>query len=134
MKKLLFLLFPFWLQAQDVSIGGWKDYLSYSSASYIAEANDVIYCVANGGLFFIQKKDNSINRISKITGLSDVDIKQIAYSYELDATIIVYENCNVDILIDNSIINISDIKRKEILGNKEVNNITIKSLTFIKSR
>ena len=127
MKNLLLLLFPLSLVAQNVSIGGWKDYLSYNSASYIAEANEMIYCVANGGLFYIQKKDNSINRISKITGLSDVDIKQVAYCHELNTTIIAYNNCNIDLLTNNTIINISDIKRKEILGNKTIHNITIKS-------
>ena len=127
MKNLLLLLFPLSLHAQNVSIGGWKDYLSYNSASYIAEANEMIYCVANGGLFYIQKKDNSINRISKITGLSDVDIKQIAYCHELNTTIIAYNNCNIDLLTNNTIVNISDIKRKEILGNKTIRNITIKS-------
>ena len=125
MKKLLFLLCPFYLSAQDVSVGSWKDYLSYNSATYIAEANDLIYCVANGGLFFVQKEDKTISRISKITGLSDVDVKQVAYSYQLEATIIVYENCNLDLLINNTIVNISDIKRKEIVGNKTINNITI---------
>ena len=125
MKKLLFIFFPFYLQAQDVAIGNWKDYLAYNSASYVAETNDVIYCVANGGLFFIQKQDETINRLSKITGLSDNGIKQVAYSYELDITIITYENCNVDLLKDNQIINISDIKRKEISGLKLINNITL---------
>ena len=126
MKKLLFLFLPLYLQAQNVPVGNWKDYLSYNSASYIAEADDIIYCVTNGGLFFVQKKDGAINRLSKITGLSDVDVKQVAYSYELDIAIITYKNCNIDLLINNHIINISDIKRKEVVGMKIINNITIK--------
>ena len=127
MKKLLFLLLPFYSQAQDVPIGNWKDYLSYNSASYIAEADDIIYCVANGGLFFIKKEDKTINRLSKVTGLSDVGVKQVAYSYELAIAIIVYENCNIDLLKGNQIINISDIKRKEVAGLKIINNITIRA-------
>jgi ligand-binding sensor domain-containing protein len=126
MKKLLFLLLPFYSQAQDVPIGNWKDYLSYNSASYIAEADDIIYCVANGGLFFIKKEDKTINRLSKVTGLSDGGVKQVAYSYELAVAIIIYENCNIDLLKGNQIINISDIKRKEVAGLKIINNITIR--------
>ena len=127
MKKLLFLLLPFYSQAQDVPIGNWKEYLSYNSASYIAEADDIIYCVANGGLFFIKKEDKTINRLSKVTGLSDVGVKQVAYSYELAVAIIIYENCNIDLLKGNQIINISDIKRKEVAGLKIINNITIRA-------
>jgi hypothetical protein len=126
MKKLFLLFLPLLINAQDVPIGYWKDYQSYTSASYIAEADNKIYCVTNGGLFYINKEDNTINRMSKVTGLSDVGVKQVAYSKELEITVITYENCNIDLIKNNQIINISDIKRKEIIGNKFINNIIIK--------
>ena len=130
MKKLLYILFlPLFLEAQDAPIGSWKDYLSYNSASYICEADDMIFCVANGGLFFVEKESNIINRVSKITGLSDVGAKQIAHSSKLNLSVIIYENCNIDVLENNSIINISDVKRKEIAGTKTINNINIKNTT-----
>jgi len=126
MKKIFLLFLPLLINAQDVPIGYWKDYQSYTSASYIAEADNKIYCVTNGGLFYINKEDNTVNRMSKVTGLSDIGIKQIAYDIDSKITIITYENCNIDLLKNNTIINISDIKRKEIIGNKLINNIIIK--------
>ena len=126
MKKLLFLLFPLFIQAQDVSIGFWKDYQSYTSASYITEAGSRIYCVTNGGLFYLEKTDNTLNRISKVNGLSDIGVKQVAYDENLEITVVTYENCNLDLIKGERIINISDIKRKEIIGNKFINNIIIK--------
>ena len=126
MKKLFFLLFPLLIQAQDVPIGFWKDYQSYTSASYITEGGEKIYCVTNGGLFYINTDDNTLNRMSKVNGLSDIGIKQVAYDERLEITVIIYENCNIDLLKNNRILNISDIKRKEIIGNKAINNITIK--------
>ncbi len=129
MKKILFLLLPLFINAQDVAIGQWKDYLSYNSASYICEEDEKIYCVASGGLYYVNKEDMTINRMSKITGLSDVGVKQIAYSKSLDVTVLTYENCNIDLIKNNQIVNISDIKRKEIAGFKTINNITIDSGT-----
>ena len=126
MKNLFLLLFPLFIQGQDVGIGNWKDYQSYNSATYIAEAENKIYCVTSGGLFYLGKDDNTINRMSKVTGLSDVGIKQVAYSEALKITIITYENCNIDLIKNNQIINISDIKRKEITGLKLINNITLR--------
>ena len=126
MKKLLLLLFPLFIQAQDVGVGNWKDYQSYNSASYIAEADNRIYCVTSGSLFYLDKIDNTISRMSKVTGLSDVGVKQVAYSEELKITIITYEDCNIDLIKNNQIINISDIKRKEITGLKLINNITLR--------
>ncbi len=125
MKKLLFLLLPLFINAKDVPIGQWKDYLSYNSAYYICEAKEKIYCVANGGLYYVNTSDETINRLSKITGLSDIGVKQVAYSKELDITVVTYENCNIDLVKNNQIINVSDIKRKEIIGKKVINNITV---------
>ena len=126
MKKLILLFLPFLINAQDVPIGYWKDYQSYTSASYIAESDKKIYCITNGGLFYINKEDNTINRQSKVTGLSDIGIKQVAYDQDSKITIITYENCNIDLLKNNIIVNISDIKRKEIIGEKLINSIKIK--------
>ncbi|MBT4881456.1 MAG: hypothetical protein HON40_02780 [Flavobacteriales bacterium] len=126
MKKLLFLLFPLFIQAQDVPIGFWKDYQSYTNTSYITQAKSKIYCVTNGGLFYLNRDDNTLNRLSKVTGLSDIGVKKIAYYDSSETTIITYENCNIDLIKEGRIINISDIKRKEIIGNKLINNITIK--------
>ena len=130
MKNLFLLFLPLFLQAQDVPIGNWKDYQSYNSSSYIAESENKIYCVASGALFYVNKNDNTINRWSKINGLSDVDIKQVAYSEELKTLIITYENCNIDIIKNNQIINLSDIKRKEITGVKIINNIGVNLVKF----
>ena len=134
MKKLLLLFLPLMIKAQDVPIGYWKDYQSYSGASYIAETDNKIYCVTNGGLFYINKEDNTINRKSKITGLSDIGVKQITYDQDSKITIITYENCNIDLLRNNIIVNISDVKRKEIVGEKLINNVIIKEkLAYLSS-
>ena len=127
MKKLFLLFLPLLINAQDVPIGYWKDYQSYNSASFIAEADNKIYCVTNGGLFYVNKDDHTINRMSKVTGLSDVGIKHVAYSIELEITVIIYENCNIDLIKNNQIINISDVKRKDITGVKLINNITLRN-------
>ena len=107
MKKLFLLFLPLLINAQDVPIGYWKDYQSYTSASYIAETDNKIYCVTKGGLFYVNKEDNTVNRMSKVTGLSDVGVKQVGYSKELEIIIITYENCNIDLIKKNQIINIS---------------------------
>ena len=126
MKKLFLLFIPLLINAQDVPIGYWKDYQSYASASYMTEADNKVYCVTNGGLFYINKNDKTINRMSKVTGLSDIGIKHVAYSKALKIIVITYENCNVDLIKNNQIINISDVKRKEITGLKLINNITLR--------
>ena len=129
MRLIIFLFFPLFFQGQNLTIGSWKSHLSYKSASFISEFNDEIYCINSNSLFHINKEDNSIHRLSKSTGLSDVKVKLINHSEDLETTIIAYKNCNLDIIKNNRIINLSDIYRKEIVGDKKINNITINGNT-----
>ena len=49
------------LNAQG-KIGSWKDYLSYNNASKIAISPEKIFCVTEGGLFYFDIQDNSVNK------------------------------------------------------------------------
>ena len=102
----------------------WTDYLSYSSATKVVEAENKIYCVTTGGLFSFNKSDNSIEKLTSINGLSDVGVRTIAYGEESGILLIAYENSNVDLINveEQTVSNISDIKRKQIAGDKRIYN------------
>lgn len=104
-------------------IGEWTDYQSYASAKNVVDTGDKVYCVTEGGLFSYNKTDNSIQKMSGINGLSDVGVQRLAYSKENNLLLIAYQNANIDLLIGNTIYNISDIKRKQISANKTINNV-----------
>ncbi len=105
------------------AIGEWTDYQSYASAKNVADTGDKVYCVTKGGLFSYNKTDNSIRKMSGINGLSDVGVQRLAYSKENDVLLIAYQNANIDLLIGNTIFNLSDIKRKQLSAIKTINNI-----------
>ena len=119
-KLTLFFLFCFSFQviAQDIAIGQWRDHLPYNQAREIAVAGKLIYTVAEGNLFYFNTETTELIKCSKATGFSDIDVSSIAYDKSTKTLVIAYKNTNVDLLIDNKIINISDIKRKNIFGNK----------------
>ena len=117
----IFLIFS--LKAQQNS-KGWQDYLSYNNASKIAISNNKVYCVTGGGLYYFDLEDNSINKLTGSDGLSDFGISTIAYSEENKVLIIAYLNSNIDLIYESGTINLSDIKRKQITGDKNINNIS----------
>ena len=78
-----------------------------------------VFCVNSNSLFYINKIDKRIVRLSKVNGLFDVDVAEIKHSPDLNLTIIAYENCNIDLIKNELTTNISDIKRKEIIGKKK---------------
>ncbi|MEI6899730.1 MAG: two-component regulator propeller domain-containing protein [Bacteroidota bacterium] len=124
---LLLILFVSSLKlvSQQIAIGQWRDELPYFMCISVAEADPKIYTATPYALFYFDKSDNNVQRINKINGLSDIGINAIRYSKEYNTLVVAYDNANIDLLKGNTIINISDIKRAPILGNKTINNITI---------
>jgi hypothetical protein len=112
-------------KGQNVPTYSWQEHLSFQNAKCIIEVENNIYCATENGLFYYNKDDYTINRLNKINGLSDVGVSCLAYDKENKIVVIAYNNTNVDLMKDEGIINIPDIKLKEITGNKEINNITI---------
>lgn len=122
---LLLTAFIFSVQtnAQEIGIGEWRDHLPYRKVIAVTEGDGVIYAATPYSLFYYDLADNSVNRLSKINGLSDVGISSIQYHPELKTLVIAYTNANIDLVKDGKVVNLSDIKRKPILGNKTINRI-----------
>jgi hypothetical protein len=116
------LLFSLFLSAQQplAPIGLWKEYLPYNSGIDVAASTGKIYCATPYSLFSVDRQDNSIERLSTITGLSETGISVIAYDTPNEKLFIAYSNSNIDIIYRNDIINIPDIKRDNIPGDKNI--------------
>lgn len=128
MKKIPILLFLFTLlqlPCHAQKMGSWKAFFSYNNSEQIIQTEDLIYCISNGSLFFVDKEFESVKGLTKIDGLSDGIVKSIGYSQDHNTLIIVYDNCNIDLLKNGEIINIPDLKRKDIPG-KSANHIIVK--------
>lgn len=115
------------IEAQNASYNQWLDHLPYNRSTDIAEAGSRIYSATPYSLVYFDKNDNSLNRQNKVTpsGLSDIGISSIAYCSPLSALVVAYSNTNIDVVKGSEVINIPDIKRKQILGNKTINSILI---------
>jgi len=101
----------------------WKEYLPYNSAIDVTAGDNKIYCATPFSLFTVDLSDNSIERSSKITGLSETGISAIKYEESNHKLFIAYNNSNIDILYRNDIFNIPDIKRENVSGDKSIYNI-----------
>ncbi len=125
MKKHIIIILILFVKISfsQIGIGEWKTHLPYSNGKHITLAKDKFYCNTENGLFVYNTNDNSTEILSKEKGLSDVTISTVFYAKQKDALIIGYQNGNIDIIKGQTIINISDIKRKQIYGSKSINNI-----------
>ncbi|MBC8320610.1 MAG: hypothetical protein H8E34_07800 [Bacteroidetes bacterium] len=113
--------------SQGSAIGSWRTHLPYNYLIDVAVVDDIVYAATQLSIFTYNKLDNRVDRFDKVKGLNDVGISKIGYNEITDEILVAYTNANLDIIsMDGSVINIPDIKEKEILGNKTINNITFK--------
>lgn len=116
---------------QEIGIGEWRDHLPYNSGRSVAGDGDRIFCATPYSIFYFDKQDNSINRITTINGLSDAGISCIRYHEGDQILVIAYQNANIDLLRGNTIINISDIKETNAVTPEEK---TINSIYLLGDR
>ena len=110
------------LQAQ-VAIGDWRIHSPYNRSIKIVDAGEQLYCITESGVFRYNIVDNSTEPVSRVSGLSDVNVTCGAYS---DGKLIFgYDNGNIDIIYGNEVYNLPYIKQKELYGSKRINNIYI---------
>ncbi len=120
---LVGLVFSVSLSAQR-ALGTWRSFMPYSSAKFVVDAGDRIYCASGQSIFYLDKADGSMGVLDKSNYLSDAGIKFMNYLPEKKALVVAYTNSNIDILIDGKdMYNIPDIKNKISSSSKSINGI-----------
>jgi len=138
---LYVLVFQFAKAQNALKMFEWRDHLSYNRAYSIADYDNKIYCAVTipdpgndpfyrqtcQGIYYYDKNTSSYGHLSKVDGLSDVDPLVLKTNNYNSTLFIGYENSNIDILKNGTIINVSDLKRKQIMGSKKINAVTFKN-------
>lgn len=105
------------------AIGTWHDHLNYSRANDLDILHNKVYVSAGNTLFILNTADNSLSRLNRVTGLSDVGISTIKANPDFNMVVVGYINGNLDIIQDNTITNITDIKNSTVAGDKRIRHI-----------
>ncbi|WP_299822538.1 T9SS type A sorting domain-containing protein [uncultured Pontibacter sp.] len=118
----------------SLALGGWRLHVPYHQSKAVADAGDKVYVAAEQGLYYYDKEFSTTETISKVDGLSEQQISTISFDNETQTLVIAYKNTNIDLLQNGSIININDILRKSISGEKLINDVAIHNkLAFVTS-
>lgn len=131
MKKIVFPLFTLLLGMSlygqtTTDIGVWLDHLPYGDGVDVLEQNEKVYCATQQGLFIYDRKEETLNRLSKVNGLSDVGLTCLGWAPNQRLLLIGYENGNVDLVQGEDVVNVSDIKQSgNYTGLKRINHITV---------
>ncbi len=89
----------------------------------VAAGNGKIICATPYSLFSVDLAENSIERMSRITGLNETGVSGICYDELNDKLLIAYRHSNIDFIYRNDIFNVPDIKKEIIAGDKTIYDI-----------
>lgn len=124
MKTILIstlLLFHTGIFAQQ--LGVWSDYLPYRNAVAVSLGSEKVYCATVLSYFTYDKKDHYLERHSKASGLSDLGVNTLNYNSDKSVLLIGYNNGNIDLVGQNKTVNLADIERANITGEKKINHV-----------
>ncbi|MBO7082975.1 MAG: hypothetical protein J6W30_03935 [Bacteroidales bacterium] len=128
---LLLLLFALGINAlaQDgVGIGNWRTHMPYQTVIDVEILGSKVYAATDYELFTFDQEDNSKHILNKINGLSDIGISTIRRNKQLNLLLVAYTNSNIDLIDEHgNVFNMSDIKDKNILVNKTINNVVFQN-------
>ena len=82
----------------------------------VAKMDGKTYVATENNLFYLNEEDQSINRLSKINGLSDVGISVMAKDPNSNRIVVAYNSTKIDIVERNNMHSILDLERKYCWG------------------
>jgi len=103
----------------------WQDHLGLNSCLSVAKLGNKIYATNSNGIVNFDEQEKSLEYLSKINGLHDVGITLLRTNKYNNKMLVIYQNCNIDIInADGSITNYPDFKLKTLNGKKVINEVT----------
>jgi len=94
---------------RDIAIGDWRAYVSFNEFFDVTQSEKYVYAASERGILKIKKDDLSLEKITKVEGLSDTEPRNLKFDINSETLVINYINGNIDLLTNEGILNIPNI-------------------------
>jgi ligand-binding sensor domain-containing protein len=114
-------------QSLNIPVDSWREHLPVSKGISIAQSNEKVFCATEKGIIVLRKDDNSFEVLGRSGGLSDINIGSVGFHDQTQTLLIGYKNGNIDLLRNNEVANLGDLKRSNVIsGAKAINRVKFK--------
>jgi ligand-binding sensor domain-containing protein len=83
--------------APTVAVGQWRSHLPFGKVTCVEKVGTKVYAGCGGGLFVYDLEDETLERITRVNGLHDVEVEALCYSSAYQTLVIAYANGNLDL-------------------------------------
>jgi ligand-binding sensor domain-containing protein len=98
----------------------WREHAPYQGTIDVTASDNKIYAATEYNLFSIDRRTKEIQRISKISGLTETGIAAINFNELTKQLLVAYTNSNIDLIDEHGVHNMPGLKRENISGDKNV--------------
>ncbi len=107
----------------DLALNQWQQYLPWQRATYVTQSAKKVWFATEWAVVEVDKQERSPTFLTKVEGMSDIEIGLIRYNAVTENLLVVYKNSNMDLYkpSDGSVTNLPFIKKNaNIIGLKTV--------------
>lgn len=108
---------------QNLAIGEWRIEVPYTSAKNVTVGNGEVFCAMNTFYAGHVLNGSYTLKYETLNGLSDMDVSGVYFYKERNLLFVAYDNGNVDLIENNTIYNLPDIRRATTITNKRINDV-----------
>ncbi len=102
-------------------VGQWREHLPYNRVLAVQEIEGIIWAATSNALFSVDPADNTIERVTRMSGLTGTDIRTIGT--DGIRLMVIYNDGNIDIVDEDGITNIPEIFSDASISNKSLNHV-----------
>lgn len=111
---------PFSIFGQG-AVGTWRDHFSFRSGQRVTASADRVFVAVSNGVFWYDLNLGSLETLTTVKGLNDVDVSALGYSPYSNLLLVGYGNGNIDLVYPDRIVNLPFIMQKPMQGSKSIN-------------
>ena len=88
----------------DIPLGTWRTHFSYNDVFQVATTDDQqVYAATANAIFYFDLQDNSLNKITKVDGISDAGVSSLRYDAVTATLSIGYSSGIIDFVNGNEL-------------------------------
>jgi len=121
--RILFALFLTFDLFAQIGTGQWRLHVPNKNALDVVVGNNSVYTAFGEGLMEYDISTSETSLWTDVNFLSDVSLTCLEYEKTNNSLYIGYENGNIDLIKNNTVINVPAIRLAQIIGSKRINKI-----------
>ncbi|MFM9143586.1 MAG: hypothetical protein ACKOPP_06290, partial [Bacteroidota bacterium] len=107
----------------EVAVGQWRTHLPLNKVSCVEKIGNRVYAGCSGGIFVFDTDDGSLQRLTRVNGMHDVEVAALSYSSTYQTLVVGYANGNLDLYRNGQWLALDAVLKANVPQGKKIRSI-----------